>query len=167
MLLPALHRKLRSGIKIQCIPPDSAASAPHSQPELLLSNAFQDTENAQQPSDHFVCSVPPSCYGQSSSSSFRLFPQLLRALHFDLAAHRFLEFGIAGAFLYCRLLFRTGSTRIRNGAVFHFFLYDPFQHCGQIHTAAARNDHRPGSIRPLKDLCFPPEMDSSSYPSAI
>ena len=37
MLLPALHRKLRSGIKIQCIPPDSAASAPHSQPELLLS----------------------------------------------------------------------------------------------------------------------------------
>lgn len=37
MLLPALHRKLRSGIKIHCILPDSAASAPHSQPELLLS----------------------------------------------------------------------------------------------------------------------------------
>ena len=37
MLLPAPHRKLRSGIKIHCILPDSEASAPHSQPELLLS----------------------------------------------------------------------------------------------------------------------------------
>lgn len=37
MLLPALHRKLRSGIKIHCILPDSVASAPHSQPELMYS----------------------------------------------------------------------------------------------------------------------------------
>ena len=59
MLLPAPHRKLSSGIKIHCILPDSAASAPHSQPELLLSNAFQDTKSAQQPSGLFVCSCGP------------------------------------------------------------------------------------------------------------